>query len=152
MKVAIASDAQSFFMKREMNRYLRPAAHQINNLGGLSQQDTTLEQSRKEMTEALQSGIADYGILLVTSDQDVTFNQADIRTARCLDIVAAQEILDEDVNLLIMETDKMNKQAMVETMLTFLAVTDVDMAANSSLKPAFVSEEDVDINQPGENL
>ena len=152
MKVAIASDAQSFFMKREMNRYLRPAAHQINNLGGLSQQDTSLEQSRKEMTEALQSGIADYGILLVTSDQDVTFNQADIRTARCLDIVTAQEIVDEDVNLLIMETDKMDKQAMVETMLTFLAVTDVDMAANSSLKPAFVSEQDVDTNQPGENL
>ena len=152
MKVAIASDAQSFFMKREMNRYLRPAAHQINHLGGLSQQDTSLEQSRKEMTEALQSGIADYGILLVTSDQDVTFNQADIRTARCLDIVTAQEIVDEDVNLLIMETDKMDKQAMVETMLTFLAVTDVDMAANSSLKPAFVSEQDVDTNQPGENL
>ena len=152
MKIAIASDAQSFFMKREMNRYLRPAAHQINNLGGLSQQDTSLEQSRKEMTEALQNGTADCGILLVTSDQDVTFNQAGIRTARCLDIVAAQEIVDEDVNLLIMETDKMDKQAMVETMLTFLAVTDVDMAANSSLKSAFVSEQDVDINQPGENL
>ena len=152
MKIAIASDAQSFFMKREMNRYLRPAAHQINNLGGLSQQDTSLEQSRKEMTEALQNGTADCGILLVTSDQDVTFNQAGIRTARCLDIVAAQEIVDEDVKLLIMETDKMDKQAMVETMLTFLAVTDVDMAANSSLKSAFVSEQDVDINQPGENL
>ena len=104
------------------------------------------------MREALQNGTADRGILLVTSDQDVTFNQAGIRTARCLDIVAAQEIVDEDVNLLIMETDKMNKQAMVETMLTFLAVTDVDMAANSSLKPAFVSEQDVDTNQPGENL
>ena len=152
MKIAIASDTQSFFIKREMNRYLRPAAHQINNLGGLSQQDTTLEQSRKEMTEALQNGTADRGILLVTSDQDVTFNQAGIRTARCLDIVAAQEIVDEDVNLLIMETDKMDKQAMVETMLTFLAVSDVDMAANSSLKSAFVSEQDVDTNQPGENL
>jgi len=138
MKIAIASDTQSFFMKREMNRYLRPAAHQINNLGGLSQQDTSLEQSRKEMTEALQNGTADRGILLVTSDQDVTF--------------AAQEIVDEDVNLLIMETDKMDKQAMVETMLAFLAVTDVDMVANSSLKSAFVSEEDVDTNQPGENL
>ena len=55
MKVAIASDAQSFFMKREMNRYLRPTAHYISNLGGLSQQDTSLEQSRKEMTEALQT-------------------------------------------------------------------------------------------------
>ena len=152
MKIAIASDAQSFFMKREMNRYLRPAAHQINNLGGLSQQETSLEQSQQEMREALQNGTADRGILLVTSDQDVTFNQAGIRAARCLDIAAAQEILDEDVNLLIMETDKMNKQAMVETMLTFLAVTDVDMAANSSLKPAFVSEQDVDTNQPGENL
>lgn len=152
MKIAIASDTQSFFMKREMNRYLRPAAHQINNLGGLSQQDTSLEQSRKEMTEALQNGTADYGILLVTSDQDVTFNQAGIRTARCIDHAAAQDIANEDVNLLIMETDKMDKQAMVETMLTFLAVSDVDMAANSSLKPAFVSEEDVDINQQGENL
>ena len=152
MKIAIASDTQSFFMRREMNRYLRPTAHQINNLGGLSQQETSLEQSQQEMREALQNGTADRGILLVTSDQDVTFNQAGIRTARCLDIVAAQEIVDEDVNLLIMETDKMNKQAMVETMLTFLAVTDVDMAANSSLKPAFVSEQDVDTNQPGENL
>jgi ribose 5-phosphate isomerase RpiB len=152
MKIAIASDAQSFFMKREMNRYLRPAAHQINNLGGLSQQETSLEQSQQEMREALQNGTADRGILLVTSDQDVTFNQAGIRAARCLDIAAAQEIVDEDVNLLIMETDKMDKQAMVETMLTFLAVSDVDMAANSSLKPAFVSEEDVDTNQPGENL
>ena len=152
MKIAIASDTQSFFMRREMNRYLRPTAHQINNLGGLSQQDTSLEQSRKEMTEALQNGTADYGILLVTSDQDVTFNQAGVRAARCLDIAAAQEILDEDVNLLIMETDKMDKQAMVETMLTFLAVPDVDMAANSSLKPTFVSEQDVETNQPGENV
>ena len=152
MKIAIASDTQSFFTKREMNRYLRPTAHQINNLGGLSQQDTSLEQSQKEMKEALQNGTADRGILLVTSDQDVTFNQAGIRTARCLDIVAAQEIVDEDVNLLIMETDKMDKQAMVETMLTFLAVSDVDVAANSSLKPAFVSEQDVETNQPGENL
>ena len=88
----------------------------------------------------------------MTSDQDVTFNQAGVRAARCLDIAAAQEILDEDVNLLIMETDKMDKQAMVETMLTFLAVPDVDMAANSSLKPTFVSEQDVETNQPGENV
>jgi len=104
------------------------------------------------MKEALQNGTADRGILLVTSDQDVTFNQAGIRAARCLDIAAEQEIEDEDVNLLIMATDKMAKQTMVETMLTFLAVTDVDTATNSSLKPAFVSEQDVETNQPGENV
>ncbi|GEM01615.1 hypothetical protein SAMN05421839_1192 [Halolactibacillus halophilus] len=145
MKVAIASDAESFFMKREMNRYLRPAALQINNLGSQTQTKTSLKQSQQEMIEALQTGTVDRGILLVTSDKAVTFNQACIRAVHGLDHAA--EIVDEDVNLLIMVTDKMTKKAMVETMLTFLAVADFDTPANSSLKPAFVSEAAVDTNQ-----
>lgn len=153
MKVAIASDNQSFFMKREMNRYLRPTAHHIINLGGLTQADTMIEQSLVEMTEALQNGTATRGILMTTSGENVSLNQPGIRAARCLDAAAAETAVNhDDANLLIIATDKMAKQTMVETILAFLDVND-DKGANHSSTSAFYNESNVDVaNLTGENL
>lgn len=154
MKVAIASDYQSFFMKREMNRYLRPTAHHISNLGGMTQDGTTIEQSLVEMTEALQSGNVDRGILMTTSNEDVSFNQPGIHAARCLDAAEAQAAVNNDgANLLIIATDKMDKQTMVKTILAFLEVTDFETDGNHSSTSTLFSERNVDTaDLTGENL